>query len=223
MSDVDEVFRSIATGDVDRITGLLKTSRQLLAARNDSGVSTVLWSLYHGRQDIADLLVDMGSDLDVFDAAALGKVARLQDLLRDDSTCVNSVSSDGFTPLHLASYMGRPEAAKALIEGGADVNALSRNGAELKPLNSAAACRDSEKAFETAKLLLEQKAENSPKQTGGYTPLHSAAANGNLALVKLLLESGADSKSLSDDGRSPLDFARERNREGVVDYLNQLS
>jgi ankyrin repeat protein len=51
---------------------------------------------------------------------------------------------------------------------------------------------------------------------GGHTPLHSAAFNGNVAIVRLLLARGADPNAAKDDGKTPLDLARER---GHVDVL----
>jgi Ankyrin repeats (many copies) len=55
------------------------------------------------------------------------------------------------------------------------------------------------------------------------TPLHNAAWKGNLGMVKVLLELGAD-PGLRDptyDG-TPLDWAAHNQQEHVVEYLNDL-
>src|SRR5262245_30845747 len=124
----DELFKAIAAGDEGRVQSILRESPELLRVRNEAGVSLVLWALYHGHQDVARLLVDLGAQLDIFDAAALGEPVALQQGLSKSPDAVASYSADGFTPLHLACFMGSPESVKTLLEGGADANALSRNG-----------------------------------------------------------------------------------------------
>ena len=53
----------------------------------------------------------------------------------------------------------------------------------------------------------------------GHTPLHEAAFNGDLALVRLLLDSGADRSVRTAEGDTPLDIARKHNRAEVVRVL----
>jgi ankyrin repeat protein len=50
--------------------------------------------------------------------------------------------------------------------------------------------------------------------------MHSAAANGNEALVELLLAEGADPEARTDDGKTPLDLAAERGHEVVATLLS---
>ena len=57
-------------------------------------------------------------------------------------------------------------------------------------------------------------------QAGGYTPLHQAAAAGLEELTRILLEAGADPSRLCDQGKTPADYARDRNHEGVLQQLS---
>lgn len=53
----------------------------------------------------------------------------------------------------------------------------------------------------------------------GNTPLHWAALNGHLEVVKILVENKADIKALNIVGRSALYEASDNEKESVVDYL----
>lgn len=52
-----------------------------------------------------------------------------------------------------------------------------------------------------------------------YTPLHHAAEQGNKALVKVLLDNGADKEIKDDQGRTPLKIAEEKGRKEIADLL----
>ncbi|KXZ41640.1 hypothetical protein GPECTOR_347g96 [Gonium pectorale] len=55
----------------------------------------------------------------------------------------------------------------------------------------------------------------------GFTPLHSACEGGHRDVVRELLRAGADHTLVSWDGRTPLDVARSRGLEGLVELLRQ--
>ena len=66
-------------------------------------MSDVLQALYRGDHDEAEHLAS-GRELDVFEAAALGRAERVRELLDDDASRANAFGDDGFHPLGLA-YM----------------------------------------------------------------------------------------------------------------------
>ncbi|KAL8626961.1 hypothetical protein Q9189_007349 [Teloschistes chrysophthalmus] len=55
----------------------------------------------------------------------------------------------------------------------------------------------------------------------GWTPLHWAASYGHLDCVRLLLESGADPDSVSDQRVTPLDLALQADQSDVLDLLHK--
>jgi ankyrin repeat protein len=163
--------------------------------------SKVMEALYEGRTEEAQALAAARSDLDVFEAAALGDGDRLRALLDEDPELATSWSDDGFTPLHFAAFFGHPEAARLLVERGADLEARSTNeqfALDAAPLHSASAAGH----VEACRVLLNAGADVNAVQHGGYTALLDAAANGNDELVELLLERGADRTARLDDGRT---------------------
>jgi ankyrin repeat protein len=163
-------------------------------------------ALYEGKTAEARAIADARADLDVFEAAAIGDVDRLRELLGDDPSLVKAWSADGFTPLHFAAFFGHPAATKLLIEGGAELEARSTNkefAFDATPLHSASAAGQRE----VCEVLLDAGADVNAVQHGGYTALLDAAANGNAELAELLLGRGADTTARLDDARSAAELA----------------
>jgi len=154
-------------------------------------MSELLQAIYRGDQARADELLAGDPELDVFEAAAVGRVDRLRELLDADRSLANAWADDGFQPLGLASFFGHVDAARLLVERGAEVNSASRNDFKVMPLHSAAATGDPDVRYELAKLLLEHGAEPNARQQDGFTPLMAADQHGDDRLRSLLLEYGA--------------------------------
>ena len=68
------------------------------------------------------------------------------------------------------------------------------------------------------RLLLSSKSID-VRDSYGWTPPSWAAEKGHEAVVKLLLEKGADLESKDQDGRTPLIWAAEDGHESVVKLL----
>jgi uncharacterized protein len=176
-------------------------------------LSELIAAVYSGDQARIDDLLAGDPELDVFEASALGRVQRLEELLDAEPGLVAAWAEDGFTPLHLAAFFRHPEAARLLVERGALVDVVARNkDLQVTPLQSAAASREEE----TAALLLERGADPNVQQRGGFTALHAAAQNGDEPLAELLLVHGADPAITADDGRTAADFARDAGHETLA-------
>jgi ankyrin repeat protein len=128
----------------------------------------------------------------VFEASAAGRAERVRELLDEDPSLANAWADDGFQPLGLASFFGHVEAARLLVERGAEVNSASRNDMKVMPLHSAVATGDPDARYELAKLLLEQGADPNALQQDDYTPLMAAEHHGDERLRGLLIEHGAE-------------------------------
>jgi len=198
------VFEAVRAGDLERLRACLEANPALARAR-EKGISLVLTALYHRQSDLAAVIAAELRELDVFEAAALDATDRLDELLRADEELARSRSADGFTPLHLAAYFGRADAARRLLDAGADPDAVAENPTELRPLHGAAAARSTA----VARLLLESGADPNARQLGGWTPLHAAARHGDRELAQALLVGGARADQKSDDGKTAPELALE--------------
>ncbi len=204
------VFDLIDGGDKDALSGELERDPDLAAERNAAGLSPVLYALYNGKQELVAPLLDANPPLDVFDAAAVGRTRGLEELIDAEPDLTTAWSPDGFTALHLAAFFGEEDAAKLLVERGAQVDLVARNAnIHVTPLHSAAAGSRSG----IVKLLLEHGADPNAAQDGGFTPLHSAAQNGDRESAEALLEAGAEPSLANDDGKTPADLADDKTRD----------
>lgn len=215
----DELFAAIKGADEDAVERLLAAHPELAGSRDRDGLSAVMVARYFSwsRTAILERLLAARADdrLDVFEAAATGRTARLGAVLRDDPTLARAWSPDGFTPLHLAAFFGAEAAAELLLEAGADPDAASRNDQMVRPLHSAVAGR----AFGIARRLVESGADVDAVQQAGFRPIHAAAQDGDELMVDLLLQAGADPRPTAADGRDPADLAAAAGHAELAERL----
>lgn len=212
---VDALLAAIQQGDLARARELVEQDVELRGARDSNGVSLLMKALYHRQSEIASLLATGRNDLDLDEAVALGDLERVARLLEEEPESIERRSADGFTPLHYAAFFSQPEAARRLIEQGAELSVAAANPMKVHPLHSAAASG----ATEICRRLLEAGADPDARQEGGFTALMAAAMSGNEALIEILLEHGADRSLESDDGKTALAFAREKDQQRAAALL----
>ena len=131
-------------------------------ARDNVGYAPLHWTAIRGELDTVQILLEHAAKVDV----------------RAEYT--------QYTPLHLASAFSHPEICRALVEGGADVNAKNLWGGT--PLSSTL-------DFSTASALLDVGADPDMADNSGLAPLHyiiNRETTDTHASIRLLADKGAD-------------------------------
>lgn len=201
--DVAELFQEVGAGNAARVGEMLRWKPELSRARDSSTLSVMQFARYMRQESILNMLIDAGPPLDVFDAAIIDRIERLREMLADDAALAKAFSPDGFTALHFAAHFGSTSAMTALLDAGADIEAVTTNFLSNMPLHAAAAGG----RFEACRLLLKRGADPNAKQHGGFTALMTAAFANNRELAELLLAYNADFVVRNDEGKTAADVA----------------
>lgn len=204
------------TGNADAVARLLADDPSAMEARDDNGETPLMSALYRGHTTVVDLLIDAGAPLDIFAASATGRTGALDHALTASPACVTQYACDGWTALHLAAFFGHGDAARRLLDTGADPRAKSRNALENTPLHAATAGRHPEVAL----LLIARGADVHATDAARHTPLHIAAENGLEEVVRALIAAGADPHAVDAEEKTPLSRAAARNLTAIVDLIN---
>ncbi len=215
MTDPQPFFDSIRAGDLAAVKSSLDADPSLASATNSSGVSAILFSIYSGHREIRDLLLSRGPGLQLHDAAAVGDLARVQELLANSSAQPNAFSPDGFPVIALAAVFGHLDVVRHLASRGADINSVATNGTGYTALTGAVASGHTK----IVDWLLQKGVNPNYRYAAGYSPLLTAAANGHLEIVKFLIDHGADPRATTDDGKSAVALAAERHHPEVASFL----
>jgi ankyrin repeat protein len=190
----DEIFEAIQKHDPRRLEALLSSG----ADANERSKATPHWrplaaaieEVYHGGPP--EVVLEM-----------IGSLIRH----RAD---VNAWDDERhLTPLLSAIYWENRDAARLLLEAGADPNVVNRN--RESPLGMAVEQDD----LELTAMLLGHGAEkgiNRPGGVSGMTPLAVAASNLNIALIRLLMEAGADPEVHDADSQTARDYLPPRDQ-----------
>lgn len=134
-----------------------------------------------------------------------------------NSTASTGSEPDDWTPLLLTAFgnfndgsrqsndslwnAASLEQAQLLLDHGADLNAVTPEGANALHLAASAG------RIELCKFLLSKGIAVDVKSKAGTTPLFGAVVAGSTELVGLLLAKGADVNAVSAEGQTPLDIA----------------
>ncbi|CAL8470996.1 g10538 [Coccomyxa elongata] len=184
-------------------------------------------------------------------AAQRGNSTKVRRMLQHEGQPPDSSNFEGRTALMLAAMHGHRDVALALLGAGADPNVRDKEGstallkavrnahdsivsllrscgAELDLPSTEAAAHLCTCVFDCNVPLLRRYIKAGISVNAGNfdkrTPLHVAAAEGNLAAVRVLVEEGKADLAVTDRwGATPLDEAMRVGSRATMDYLQGLN
>lgn len=153
------------------------------------------------------------SQTNIFDAARNNNVEALQQLYNTPQQ-INSIDAQQRTALMIASYNDNLEATKWLLAHHAAINAQDNAG------NTALMGVAFKRNTNMAMLLLNNKdIQVNSRNKNGATALFFAATFGADAIVKALLEHGADKDIRDNMGKKAIDYAINQENDTIVQLL----
>lgn len=212
----EQMMQAAREGNLEAVLRIAADDPSLVGVRIQSGETPLMAALYRGHHEVVAALVDAGAPLDIFAAAALGRLDALELRLAERIDCIREFAYDGWTALHLAAFFGHGAVVRRLVAAGADMRAISKNSIRNTPLHAAVAGGHVAPAL----WLIEQGADVNAADGGGHTPLHIAAEAGYVPVVKALLDRGADAHAVDGEDKTPLSRAAARHHTAVVDLIN---
>jgi len=195
----DPMYAAIRGADTAAVAALLLSGADVNMKDRRGGATPLMNAAAFGSIETMRLLIEKGADVNgksagnatalMWAATNLEKVR----LLLDKGADVNAVSELGHTPLILAAMSDRASGiVRLLLARKADPKPVA--GADrMSALIAAAKAND----LESLRLLVDAGGDVNGADIVGMTPLMYAAANGNLAAVKLLLAKNARVNAVS--------------------------
>lgn len=211
-----DIVAAIKAKDDAAVRALLAKDASVVRATTPEGLGILQLALYYRASRVVDALLEAGASPNVWEAATMGDTARVRALISQDETLLHARAADGGPPLHYAAHFGHAETVKALLSMGADVRANGVGPFKNTALHAASAAGHTT----VAEILLNAGADVNATDHHGYVALHNAAANGVVPLAELLLTRGAKADVKSNDGKTPLDVARDREHPEVAALLS---
>jgi len=203
-----ELCRAFDKEDVERAKQLIALGADVNASGRWSGGCTMLWLTVNAAgQEISKNFRNLATGFAEYlpnvpqrnHADKRQRYLRIMKMLIEAGADVNK-PSNGSSPLWIAVHWRDLEVVRLLVANGADPNAES---------------------YSVLSNLAKKKGR---KTVPGYynTALHEAVEKNSVAIVKVLLDAGADPKRTDHEGRTPLDIAHQKGYTRIVALLRNL-
>lgn len=214
------LYQALKQADDPACQQLIREHPQLVSEvdwHTSPAVTALHWACWFDRVAVIDALLDAGADANRLDGYYLVTPMEWAHF-NGKSAAMNRMEARGARiDLRMAARFNRIDLVQKLLQlPGIDKNAIGTDCFEgsvcLAVLNNNPAI---------LKLLLGGGADARAANAGMETPLHQAAAAGNLECARLLLAHGADANALNLQGQTPLRLASNGGHGELAELLRQ--
>lgn len=219
---------AVCANNVAMCTLLLSFKEIKTDILDDDGNTVLHYAVIKNRIPMVKLLLENGVPIDVpslknqtalWFASCYGHVDMVKLLLEHKANVEiaatdNKLPTDTIHPLSVAIINREMPIVRLLIEHGANPNARSA-GTNCTPLSLAIVNHN----YEAAEFLLKNGAHVDAVDSSGYTSLIEAVEKGRIALVRLLLEYGADINHQANDQFTALYAAIMGEQDKIIKFL----
>ena len=165
------------------VAGLLLAAGADADAAGARSQTALMWAVAQRHPGVVEVLLDHGAAVDARSDVWTEVVKTTPEPWNPEY--VTEVPQGGYTPLLFAARVGDLASARLLVEAGADVDDAPPYGTSATVVAAHSGHGD------VAAYLLEQGADPNAAEAG-YTALHAAILHQDAALVRALLDHGAD-------------------------------
>ena len=229
-------MRAVKANNIAQVQQLIKHAsyygviKQMVNITSKNGRSPLFEASLHGYTNIVYVLLDAGAEVNQAEnsgatplyAASQNNHLPIVKELASRGADINKVENyQGSSPALMATQEGNIDILKFLIAKGVDVGQKCYHNWTL--LHMAAGHNH----HSIVELLLKEpkikKLIDDTSNTRHHTPL-TVAINweGDLEMIKLLMNNGANKEKAGYEGKTPLEWAREMEKSDIVIYLQNF-
>jgi len=222
-----DLMKAIQARNPEEVDKILKANSELADAEVAPGVSIMLVAVFtQGDKgfirpednQLVQIFLKHKKKLDLFESSVTGNLNSVKELFGTNTHWIDTVAASSWTLLHFAAFSGSLDLVKYYIEKGADINKRAWKASKITPMQAGLLVG----RVEISKLFLDEGADPLVRATKGFSAMHESAIVGDTTLIRLFYERGSELNSKTDEGKTPLDLAKEKGHEDAARYLESL-
>ncbi len=207
------LFQACVTGNLCAVKEWLAAGGDLEFRQGKGDMTPLMAASSYGDLAVVKALVEAGANVSAVngsESTALGFASWPGHLEIVEYLLQNDADNNRGMPLQQAASHGNLDVVKALVEAGADLNAIDEDG------GTALSWAADPGRFEVIKYLVEHGAD----VNAGKNALATACENGHLDIARYLIDAGAGIEAgLGEHDMTPLVAAAINDHRDVVDLL----
>ncbi|KAJ3005964.1 hypothetical protein HKX48_000374 [Thoreauomyces humboldtii] len=207
-------------GDLLAVRTLLKATPDSVNSLDQDGRTALHWACSGKHLEVAQELLQRGAHAGSSDesgmtalhiAAATNSVEIVRLLLPVSKTALDTQTDSGQTALHYAASKGHLETVDELLNADADPSVPDSYG--QLPIHRAATL---DRLAVVRRLKEDPRGKVNVRDGSGNTPLHLAAEEGHVELVRYLLSVGADPDFVNKEEKRPADMSQDKSIRALL-------